>query len=320
VIAFTQICRISGQVDGNVRSFTNTIIVSGNVAKNMTSFSESITVDGTGKVGGSMTTFVNSLAVDGHVGRDILAFVNNAVVAGTIEGGMRVTGNKMRFNSSARVLGPVKFKGENPPDVDSGAKLEVPIEFTREQHHEDFKGSGFYVWRVIWTAAIVLFGLVLFLIMPAFARESVDSAQHYGASFGLGALVLFAVPIAALIACVTVVGLPIGISTFVLWMAALNCAQLVVGAIIGQWLMGQTSETWQLIGRMVVGVILVRVATMIPHLGGWIKFAVILWGLGAISLAIYRRIAPSTRGNVPVVPSTPSPLPPNTFIGTPQSV
>jgi hypothetical protein len=83
--------------------------------------------------------------------------------------------------------------------------------------------------------------------------------------------------------------------------------------------MGHTRETWQLIGRMVVGVIVVRVLGMIPFLGGWVRFAVVLWGMGAISLTIYRHFTPARTAPVPVSPvMPPSSLPPNTTIGSPQ--
>jgi cytoskeletal protein CcmA (bactofilin family)/anti-sigma factor RsiW len=318
VIAFAQILRVTGKVDGNIRSFTNTTLVSGNVAKNLLTFAETITIDPAGKVGGSLTTFVNTLTIDGAVGRDVLAFVNATTISGTLGGGLQAQGNTLRFNSGAQVNGPVKFKGNKPPDVSSGAKLALPVAFTQLEHHSRYQDSGFYVWHVIWTAAVILFGLVLFNLLPTFARATVDSAERYGASLGLGVLVFFGVPIAAFIACITVVGLMIGISTFILWMTAIFCAQIVVGTIVGQRLMGHTRETWQLIGRMVVGVIVVRVVEMIPFLGGWVKFAVLLWGMGAISLAIYRHFNPPHVAAVPVSPVMPPPLPPNTTIGSPQ--
>ncbi len=324
VIGFSQIVRISGQVDGNVRSFTNTTLISGTVAKNVLSFSEAITLDSSGKIGGSITTFVNSLTIDGKLGRDVLTFSKSTNISGTVGGGIQDSGDSLQFGSSAQVDGRVKFKGNQPPDVSSGAKLAFVPEFTRLQHHTEYSESKFYVWRVIWTAATILFALVLFLLMPAFAGETVDSAERYGASFGLGLLVMFGVPIAAIIACITVVGLLIGISTLVLWITTLYCAQIVVGAVVGQWLMGRTRELWQLIGRMVVGVILIRVVEMIPHVGGWIKLAVLLWGMGAISLAIYRRVHPAAAHPLapvaPAAPIAPSSLPPNTTIGTPLPV
>jgi cytoskeletal protein CcmA (bactofilin family) len=319
VIAFAQMLRVTGKVDGNIRSFTNTTLVSGNVTKNLLTFAETVNIEPAGKIGGSVTTFLNTLTIDGTVGRDILAFGNETTIAGNIGGGIQAQGNTLKFNSGAQVNGPVKFKGEHPPEVSSGAKLAVPVVFTQEEHHSRYRDSGFYVWKVFWIAALILFGLVLFVLLPTFARATVDSAERYGASFGLGVLVLFGVPVAALIACITIVGLLIGISTFILWIAAMWFAQIVVGTIVGQWLMGHTRETWQLIGRMAVGVILVRVAEMLPYLGGWVKFAVLLWGMGAISLAIYRHFTPARTATVPVSPAMPpSSLPPNTTIGSPQ--
>jgi cytoskeletal protein CcmA (bactofilin family) len=321
VIAFAQIVRVNGQVDGNIRSFTNTILVSGNVTKNMLAFGESITIDPSGKIGGSMTSFGNTFTMDGKLGRDLLAFSNAAVISGAVDGSIDAQGNTLRFESGAQVEGPVKFKGNKAPVVSSGAKLAAPVAFTQVEHHAKYEEGGFYVWRIIWTASVILFGLVLFLLMPGFARSTTESAERYGASFGLGVLVMFGVPIAAFIACITVVGMLIGISTFIVWLATLYCAQIVVGTIVGQWLMGHTQETWQLIGRMVVGVILVRVVEMIPHLGGWVKFAVLLWGMGAISLAFYKHFHPTMGFAAPGAPGAPPAaptLPPNTTIGSPQ--
>jgi cytoskeletal protein CcmA (bactofilin family) len=318
VIAFAQMLRVNGKVDGNIRSFTNTTLVSGNLAKNLLTFAETVTIDPAGKVGGSVTTFVNTLTIDGGVGRDVLAFVNEASISGNIGGGIQAQGNTLRFNSGAQVNGPVKFKGNSQPEVSSGAKLATPVAFTQLEHHKRYQESGFYIWRLIWTAAVILFGLVLFVLLPTFARSTVDSAERYGASLGLGVLVFFGVPIAAFIACITVVGVMIGISTFILWMTAIFCAKIVVGAIVGQWLLGRTRDTWQLIGRMVVGVIVLRVVEMIPFLGFWIRFGVLLWGMGAISLAIYRHFTPAHPAAVPVSPVMPPPLPPNTTIGSPQ--
>jgi uncharacterized membrane protein len=185
------------------------------------------------------------------------------------------------------------------------------------EHKRDYREGHYYVWQVIWAAAFVLFGLVLFALMPKFSEDAVKSAEQYGAAAGLGVLVMFGVPIAAVIACVTVVGLFIGVSTFFLWYASLYFAQIIVGALVGQWLMGRTSELWPLIGRMAVGVVIVRLCTTIPHIGSWVKLAVIIWGIGALSLALYRRFQPVIAPNMPSAPFQP-PLPPNTTVGGAQ--
>jgi cytoskeletal protein CcmA (bactofilin family) len=314
VIAFAQSLHITGHVDGNVRSCTNNITISGDVTRNALTFAESANVDGAGKIGGSMTSFVKTLSLDGNIGRDLLVFSEHAGISGKIGGGIRAKGKSLDLASTAQVDGRVNYEGETAAEVSSGAKLAFPIEYHKPQHKPKYMEGHYYVWQVIWIACFVLFGLVLFVVMPAFSGEAVAQSERYGACCGLGVLVFFGAPIAALIACVTVVGLFVGVSAFFLWYAGLYFAQTIVGATVGQWLMGRTREMWPLIGRMAVGVAIVRLATTIPELGGWIKFAVILWGVGAISLALYRRFQPVIAAGLPAGPFAP-PLPPNTTIG-----
>lgn len=315
VIAFAQSLRVNGEVDGNIRAFINNVTVTGNVTRNVLAFAELVNVDPSGKVGGSLTAFVQSLNVEGQVGRNILTFVDHGTISGTVDGRIDAKGDSLRINGSAKVGGPIRFEGKNPPEVAADAKLASPVDYHKLEHKPKYEEGGYYIWQVIWAAAFVLFGLVLFQVMPGFSKEAVDHVEHYGASFGLGVLVFFGVPIASLIACATVVGLFIGISTFFLWYATLYYAQVVVGALVGQWLMGRTRETWPLIGRMAVGIIIVRLCTTVPHVGGWVKFGVVLWGTGAISLALYRRFQPAISGGIAGAPGVPTPLGPNTTIG-----
>jgi hypothetical protein len=253
--------------------------------------------------------------MDGGIGRNVLLFAQQATVSGSVDGAIDARGDNLRINGSAKVGGPVRFEGKYPPDVASDAKLASPPVFKKMEHKSEYRDGSYFVWQVIWIAAYVLFGLVLFQLMPAFSKEAVDSVEHYGASFGLGVLVFFGVPIAAIIACITVVGLFIGLATLFAWYGALYYAETIVGALIGQWLLGRTRETWPLIGRMVVGVVIVRLATMVPHAGGWVKLGVILWGAGAISLALYRRFQPPLAPGMAGAPVISAPIPPTATIG-----
>jgi len=315
VIAFAQTLEVNGQVDGNVRAFTNTLTIRGTVAKNVLTFDEVVNLESAGKVGGSLTLFVETLNLEGVLGRDLFMFGKHLALSGKIDGAVKLKGDLLTINSSAQVAGLIHFEGNKEPEVSPQAKLASPVDYHKMEHKPQYLEGHYYVWQVIWLAAFVIFGLVLFQLMPRFASEAVSSAERYGASFGLGVLVFFGVPIAAVIACVTVVGLFVGISSFFIWYAALYFAQLIVGAMVGQWLMGPTRETWPLIGRMAVGIVIVRIATVVPAVGGWIKFGIILWGLGAISLALYNRFQPTLAPNATSGPYMPPPLPPNTTVG-----
>ena len=321
VIAFARETRVSGQVDGNIRAFNTMLTITGTVNKNVMTFAENASLDATGKIGGSFTGFLDVPVLDGQIGSDVLVFDKTTSINGKITGSVRAKGESFTIGPKADVAGHIKYEGVNQAKVSPDAKLAFPVEFKMREHERENTASH-YLWQLIWAAAFVVFGLVVFLLMPEFSQQSVTNTERYGAAFGLGILTGFGVPIAALLACFTVVGLFVGVSTLFLWYAALYVAQVMVGGLVGQWLLGRTREQWPLIGRMVLGLLIVRLCTAIPEVGGWIKYLVVVpWGLGAIALSIYQRFAPPPAApSTPVpAPYAPPPLPPNTTVGGFQS-
>lgn len=315
VIGGGQTIRIEGQVDGNVRTWSNSLVISGSVGRDVLCGDQTFNLDTPGKIGRSLTTFSQTIELDGRLGRDLMSFAQTVSISGTVDGSIEARGRTLNINSGAVINGKTTFVGDQEPSVSSSAKLATPVNYTKHTEKRAEFGKSTIFWQVILMAAFVLYGLVLMNLMPQFARESVRSAESIGASLGLGILVFFGVLIGAVIVCVTVVGLFVGLSTFFAWVIAVYAAQTVVGALVGQWLMGRTQEMWPMIGRMTVGVIIIRAITMLPH-GGWVKFGVVLWGLGAISIALYRRFQPPVRaGAAPVGPG--SPLPAATTVGAP---
>ena len=318
VICFCQSLRVGGEIDGNIRDLANNITITGTVKRSVSSFTELFNLDPNGSIGRSLTGFSKSMGLDGKVGMDLLAFAGETNLNGSVGGSLNVRGESLSIGSGASIGGSAQFKGDKVPEVASGAKLASPLQYTKWEHNRSGaeRGIGYYVWRVIWAAAYILFGLVLLSLMPLFSRESAQNVENVGASFGLGVLVGFAVPIAAIIACVTVVGLFVGLSTLFLWYGALYFAQIIVGTAVGIWILGRANDTWGLIGRMAVGVLILRACMALPYLGGWIKLAVVVWGVGALSLAIYRRLQPVIAPNIPSPPLPPMapPLPPNTTV------
>lgn len=308
--------RMTGQVDGSIRGYAGNITVKGKVGRNVMTFGGDVNIDHDAAITGSVTTGSGRLSLDGHVGRDLLAFAGQSNLSGAIDGSVKIRGGELNIDSSAVIKGPVDFEGEREPQVSPQATLASPVRFVKRTRGPNYSNPHYYVWQVIWMAAFILFGLVLYSLMPKFSQEAVKSAEQYGAAAGLGVLVLFGVPIAACIACITVVGLFIGVSTLFVWWASVYFAQVVVGTVVGQWLMGRTGEFWPVVGRMAVGVVIVRLCTTIPDVGGWVKFVAVLWGIGAISLAVFRRFQPVPATGVAVPPGT-QPLPPNTTVGGP---
>ena len=304
VIVFAHDVRITGQVDGNIRAFANNLTVSGTIARSLTSFCEELKLDKTGKINRSITSFASRFLLDGHVGHDVLAMNESMDLRGQVEGEVRLRAQTFTIESSAQVGGPIHYKGAKPADVSQQAKLASAVEYVHAEPNEDHEnGAHYYFWRFLWSSSFILYGLVLIVLMPKFAGDCVTSAENAGVSIGLGLLVGISGFFAALLSCVTVVGLPLGIGGFMLWLVMLFSAQIVFGGLIGRWILGRTEDTWGRVGRMALGMAIIGVVVPILHqvhiLDLLFRLAVMIWGFGAIALTLYKRLQKTSGAGPP---------------------
>ena len=293
VLAFGQEVHVNGPVDGNVRAFTQSLDLNSTVGKNVMAWAREVDMDEKTRVGGTITLGSANAQLDGRVAGDLLAFTEVLDINGSLDGNAMVYGQRLRIGPNAQIGGQIRYRGERQPIVDSGARLASQIEIlTRGRPRPNYASPGFY-WRQIlsWGAA-VLFGLVLFLIAPAFFRDVENASKRLGSSLGLGLLFLVAIPVAAIVACLTIVGLGVGITTFFVYLIAIYAAQIFIGEWLGEKLLGPGVGTAAAIGRLALGLAILHLLRLIPFVGRLIGLVVVLWGLGALILAIHKRLRP----------------------------
>jgi cytoskeletal protein CcmA (bactofilin family) len=291
VLAFGQEVYINGPVDGNVRAFAQSLDLNSTVGKNVMAWAHGVDMDEKARVGGTMTLGSANTQLDGHVAGDLLAFTEVLDMNGSVGGNNVIRGQRLRIGPNARIGGEVRYRGGRQPVVASGAILASPIEIlARARPRPNYVSPGFY-WRQIlsWGAA-VLFGLALLLIAPAFFKNVENSSNRFGLSLGLGLLFLVTIPVAVIVACLTIVGLGIGITTLFAYLIAIYAAQVFIGEWLGERLLGPGVGTGAAIGRLALGLAILHLLRLIPFGGRLIGFIVILWGLGALVLAIHSKL------------------------------
>jgi cytoskeletal protein CcmA (bactofilin family) len=294
VIAFTRSLRIEGAVGGSIRGFANNIAVNGAVGRNLMTFTQQVELGSKGQVGGGVIAFSDLITLDGRVERDVLSFAERTLISGYIGGDARMQSRRLSIAGGAEIRGKTKYRGREEAVVDPAAKLGSPLEFEKLVRRPDYASPRFYWRKALWWGAAFVFGLVLVLLFPGFFREAMGNAERYGPAAGAGLVTLILTPVVAIIACITLVGIPVAIAGILLWVIALYSAQIFLGAWAGSKMMGEAASTGALVGRMAVGLLVIHVATSLPYAGGWIKFAVLLMGMGAMTLALYKRMRPGT--------------------------
>ena len=112
------------------------------------------------------------------------------------------------------------------------------------------------------------------------------------ASLGWGAAIIFATPVAAIIVCITVVGIPVGLIALVLYAIAIYISQVFVGLLIGQLIIGRfrgVESKAMMIGALALGLFILTLLQWIPFIGFWVGLAVALFGVGAMAVSEIRR-------------------------------
>ena len=293
VISMSQDLRINGTVDGNLRAWAQNISIGGTIGKNVLAWTADAVLEDRASVGGSMSIFAGTAELSGHLRGDFLCFSGYVDINGTLDSDAQLRTDQLVIGPTAQIKGQLKYTGRKEADVAAGARLGSPPQFTLLKRGPDYRQVGYYWHQVLLWGASFVFGLVLLLLAPAFFADAVASAgKRIGPALGFGALFLFATPIAAIIVCITIVGLALGISAILLYCIAIYAAQVFIGAWLGEIFLGPGSTGGAAIGRLALGLAILRALRMLPYLGPLVSLAMVIWGLGALVLAIYKHLRP----------------------------
>jgi len=296
VFAFGQTADVNGVVEGSVRSGGRTVAVRGSVKRNVIFFGETTKIDSKAEVGGSVMAFGGFVTVDGRVGRDTLIRSGNATVTGWLGGDLDASADDhFTIGPTAEVQGKTRFRGRKKPEISPEAKLASPPEITMIERKSRYLSFRFYLGQALRWAAAFVFGMVLYLLIPVFFTDVIGSTGRFWASLGIGLLTLLACILLALVALLLlIIGVPLGVVAMALFLPAVYGSQVFVGAWVGQRMFGEALGSASLLGRLAVGLLVLRVVTHLPYIGWLVTLVMICWGLGALLLTMYRRLQPGT--------------------------
>jgi len=220
----------------------------------------------------------------GRADGDVVLFAGNATISGRIDGDLVTFGGRARLLPSAYVAGDVRYGDERP--IVSGDAI-VRGDVTREDWDDSlellpFLGV-FFLWLGI-TVSMAILGVLLLLIAPR-AADAIyaRSRERIGVVIAIGFAVAICLPLAGVLAAVTVVGLPL---SFLLLLALLPAAAL--GYVAAAYALGRriVSPPRSRIWAFLAGLAILRVLSLVPLLGFLVGLAAVVFGFGLIAAAI----------------------------------
>jgi cytoskeletal protein CcmA (bactofilin family) len=315
LIAIGRIVTIRGHVAGDVITGGETVEVQGGVGgsiyaagsgvtikqmrvgRNLYTAGRNLSIDSGVEVAGSAAAAGDNLNFDGKVGVDLVTAGNALVVRGDV---MR---NVTAFAQTLTLLPPAMVGGDLVARVRAADNLQIAPGATVRGNVDKQISTGprgapavnrylttsFYAWQIVRLGAAYLAGLLLLWVFAGLRTASVADAGAGLKAGAVGLVTAIALPVVAFIAFITVVGIPLGILTMILWLCGLYFAKIVVAQLVGRRLFASPHGVPHYAATLLAGLVIVFVAINLPWVGWLIGIAITLLGLGMIVTYVSER-------------------------------
>lgn len=250
---------------------------------------------GTATVAGAVTTIVvldGDAVLTGATVESVFVASGHLTVdaASTVTGDIRTLDTTVTVDPAASVAGSISTV---EADVIAATAIIAPLAF-------------------LFLLGFVLVTIVAGLALAALGARQVRAAEGLishepGQTLLVGLAGLVVVPLVAVLAMMTVVGLPLGLAIlFMVWPMAAYLGYLVAGVWIGEWLLyrGDRPRPERPYVAAVAGLLILQIISLVPFVGAIAS----LFGFGAVLLLAWRVFRQPTPASPIVSASTQQPM------------
>jgi len=296
LVSFAKRTVVSGTVEGRIFTFSESLDLDGLLGHNLYGFAQNLRVNDRGRVGEGIVAAAGDITIEGEVKRSVdILTSGHAEVSGSIGRDLTISGVSLTLTNTARVGGNLsaRVRELTRSHIADGATIAGKRDIQVKVRQSQFTRPRFYFHQAIWFAAAMLVGSLGLFLFPGFFRATSQAVGSGWLSLGLGVAVLAGAPVVMVVAAITLIGLPISLMLFAVYLAAMYLAKIWVGALLGRMLLkpsGATRGDWML--ELLVGLLILTIVGFIPYLGVLVRLSVVCLGLGAFAGQLYRASRP----------------------------
>jgi hypothetical protein len=244
----------------------------------------------------TVVIFDGPATIDGTVTHSVVAFNGPVTISGSVAEEVVAFNGTITVRSGATVGGDLVTRSE--PVIEEGATVEG---VTRGDPGRLFRDPFPFIGRLeaglAVSVSVLLLGLILLAVAPR-AADAVGAAWRTGTgpSIGWGLLLLVGLPIVAILAFITILGIPFGVG-----LALALFLIYALGYTAGAWVLGRAllKPPASRFLAFLAGLVVLRVVALVPIVAGIVGTIATVIGLGAITVATWRARQPGVTAPVP---------------------
>jgi hypothetical protein len=221
-----------------------------------------------------------NININSQVFGDMVIMAGELKINSIIEGNVEVKAGKIKLGKDALIKGDLKYTSDEimfkEEQIEGTITKEVANIKLVDINKNDLRLFGAFV--------LLLISIIIVLIMPNVSNKLSDTIRKKPLQTILfGLLSLIAIPAAAVLFAITIIGLPITIILIMIYILAIYLSKIFASLYIGKLIIKKPKN---LVMPMALGIVIYIVLTNTPYIGGIVKFLAMLLGLGAMKVAL----------------------------------
>jgi cytoskeletal protein CcmA (bactofilin family) len=279
-----------------------TVVIDTTIRGDVYAFAQSLELRPNGHVEGALTVFAERAELAGRVDGRVDARVARLELLGDFRDDVTAQCGGIEVGPEAKVAGDLSYQSAEDAAIPPTASIlgaidrtepapEVASDDDEEDDEEDTLGGTIASVAIRLTCGFLIGSLLLWAAGAGMRRTAIALALQPAQALGAGLLVLFVTPVVALLLIIPLVTIPITILGLLAWLVAIYVGILVAAHGLGLLMLrplvaGRAPSPYL---ALLAGLVMYHVATAVPYVGGVAKLAVIVAGLGGLTLALLGR-------------------------------
>ncbi|WP_427911594.1 bactofilin family protein [Ramlibacter sp. MMS24-I3-19] len=255
-------------------------------------------------IGGGARLFGGRVTVDGRVDGDLHVSARHVTINGDVRGDVSVRADTVELGPEARVGGTLRYTARNELRKDEGAVVGSIVHQRGRARGEDqvmvarpFEMPG--PWHIggglVSVLSLLACGAAFLFLVPRYGEQAAERlADGPLGALTLGVVVAVAMPIVAVLLCITVLGIPLGVLLLLAYPVLLLAGFLVAVLAVARRLAAALRKPQPVgfgpaFGWFALALGLVLLASLLPAIGGLAVALMTLGGTGAAVIELQRR-------------------------------
>jgi hypothetical protein len=261
-----------------------------------------------GQTAGDVVVLDGTVRIAGRATGDVVSVSGPVRVTGRVDGDLIAVSDRAFLGPAARVGGDLRY-GDERPVLSPGASVGGAI--SNEDWADAARGwgwvSAFGWWLAVSVSTLIVGALLVWLAPGALYAAERAVREHVGATIGWGVVIAIGAPLLAILALVTLVGIPFGVALLLAAIPVLLVAYATTAWIVGRRVLRKrTTSPW---AALLAGWGVLRVLALIPVAGALVGLAATVVGLGALAVALWQARRPGAPAARPDAPARGRPAP-----------